>query len=559
MEIFLELATIVFIATAVSVLMRLLKQPLIVGYILAGILIGPSALNALHTTAFIDTLSRMGITILLFVVGLHMSPKVIKEVGKVSLLTGIGQVVFTAFVGYFIALGLGFAKTPALYISIGLTFSSTIIVLKLLSDKGDLNKLYGKITIGFLLVQDVIAALILIIIPIIAGGHNAGGFLTFGVLILKAIQVGLLLYLVTKYLLPRFVKFIAHSQELLFLFSICWGLIMSSLFYLYGFSAEIGALVAGVTLSVTPYAYQIGSRLKPLRDFFLVLFFVLTGSHIHLWSVSTIIIPAIALSLYVLIGNPIIMMVIMRLLGYHRKTAYLAGVTVSQISEFSLILAAVGFSMGHLTENQFSLMTLIGLITITGSTYFMLYANDLYPHVEKWLKKLDFIKTNSENAIADENFDVLLFGFDRVGHDFVNLFKKLNKQYMVVDFNPHLIREMQQNAIPCRYGDAEDVEFLQELGLHQVKMCVSTIPDFKASLQLLKRVRQTSHSAIVILLSHNIEEAVELYKNGASYVMLPHYLSAKHTVHMIDKFGFDKKEFDEEKEKHLAYIEEREG
>src|SRR6185369_1742810 len=479
MEIFLELATIVFIATAVSVLMRLLKQPLIVGYILAGILIGPSALNALHTTAFIDTLSRMGITILLFVVGLHMSPKVIKEVGKVSLLTGIGQVVFTAFVGYFIALGLGFAKTPALYISIGLTFSSTIIVLKLLSDKGDLNKLYGKITIGFLLVQDVIAALILIIIPIIAGGHNAGGFLTFGVLILKAIQVGLLLYLVTKYLLPRFVKFIAHSQELLFLFSICWGLIMSSLFYLYGFSAEIGALVAGVTLSVTPYAYQIGSRLKPLRDFFLVLFFVLTGSHIHLWSVSTIIIPAIALSLYVLIGNPIIMMVIMRLLGYHRKTAYLAEVTVSQISEFSLILAAVGFSMGHLTENQFSLMTLIGLITITGSTYFMLYANDLYPHVEKWLKKLDFIKTNSENAIADENFDVLLFGFDRVGHDFVNLFKKLNKQYMVVDFNPHLIREMQQNAIPCRYGDAEDVEFLQELGLHQVKMCVSTIPDFK--------------------------------------------------------------------------------
>src|SRR6266403_787170 len=185
MEIFLELATIVFIATAVSVLMRLLKQPLIVGYILSGILVGPSALNALHTTAFIDTLSRMGITILLFVVGLHMSPKVIKEVGKVSLLTGIGQVVVTAIVGYFIALTLGFAKTPALYISIGLTFSSTIIVLKLLSDKGDLNKLYAKITIGFLLTQDVIAALILIIIPIIAGGSNTNSYVTFGVLILK--------------------------------------------------------------------------------------------------------------------------------------------------------------------------------------------------------------------------------------------------------------------------------------------------------------------------------------------------------------------------------------
>jgi Kef-type K+ transport system membrane component KefB len=556
MELFIELTKIVFIATGVSFLMRLLKQPLIVGYILSGIVAGPSVFNALQSTDFIDILSKMGIAILLFIIGLHMSPKVIKEVGKASLLTGGGQFIFTAIVGYFIAIALGFSNTAALYISIGLTFSSTIIVLKLLSDKGDLNKLYGKVTIGFLIIQDILAAIILVFIPTLASG---GGAEVFGQLILKAIVMAAFLYVVTKFLLPKLIKLAAASQELLFLFSLSWGLALASLFYVTGFSAEIGALVAGVIFSVTPYAYQVGSRLKPLRDFFIILFFVLTGSHVDLSSINEILLPALVLSVYVLIGNPVIMILIMRVLGYQRKTSYLAGLTVSQISEFSLILAAVGFSMGHLSKNEFSLITLVGLITITGSTYFMLYADGMYRHVEKLLKKLDFMRAIEEYTHKDETHDVLLFGYDRVGHDFVTLFKKLQKDYLVVDFNPHLIKEMQEKNIPHRYGDAEDVEFLQELHFNNTKMCVSTIPDFKVSSLLLKTVRRESHSAIVILLSQNINEALELYKQGANYVMLPHYLSAKHTVHMIDRLGFDKNEFNEEKEKHIAYIQEREA
>ena len=168
------------------------------------------------------------------------------------------------------------------------------------------------------------------------------------------------------------------------------------------------------------------------------------------------------------------------------------------------------------------------------------------------------MKSLEEHVHKEEVHDVLLFGYDRVGHDFVNLFHKLHKDFLVIDFNPHLTREMQQKNIPCRYGDAEDIEFLEELHFDKIKMCVSTIPDFKISLLLLKHIRQNNHTAIVILLSHNIDEAIELYKQGASYVMLPHYLSAKHTVHMIDRLGFDKHEFEEEKEKHLAYIKEKE-
>ena len=234
MEIFIELTTIVLITLGVSLVMRFLKQPLIVGYILAGILAGPYFFNALQSTEFIELLSKMGITMLLFIVGLHLSPKVIKEVGKVSVMTGVGQVLLTGVVGLVIVLFLHISFIPALYIAIALTFSSTIIVLKLLSDKGDLNKLYGKISIGFLLVQDIIAAIILIAISSFSES-TFDPVMTVVIVTLKGIQLTIALYLVTKYILPHVVKYAASSQEFLFLFSLSWGLALASLFYWLGF------------------------------------------------------------------------------------------------------------------------------------------------------------------------------------------------------------------------------------------------------------------------------------------------------------------------------------
>ncbi len=558
MNIFLELATIVFIATVVSVIMKFLKQPLIVGYILSGILAGPYFFNALHTKEFLEILSKMGITILLFIVGLNMSPKIIKEIGKVSLLTGIGQVVLTSIIGFLIALTFGINLTAAMYIAVALTFSSTIIVLKLLSDKGDLSKLYGRVSIGLLLVQDIIAAIVLVFVPSFSNNNFTSVPLELTVIALKAIQITILVYLVTVHVLPRFVRYLASSQELLFFFSISWGLVLASLFYVYGFSAEIGALIAGVTLSVTPYAFEIGSRLRPLRDFFIVIFFIFIGSQMQINNLPQIIFPAIILSLFVLLVKPVIMIFIMHVLGFKRKTSYLTGLTVSQISEFSLILATLGFSLHQLSQNDLSLITLVGILTIAGSTYFIIYADKIYPHVEEFLKRLEFVKSKQEFKPNEELYQVILFGFDRVGYDYIKLFKKLKKSYLVVDFNPHLIKTMEEEKIPFKYGDVEDVEFLQDLDLDDIEMGISTIPDFKTSLLLLKTIRKVNKSAIIILLSHDIDSAKQLYKNGASYVIMPHYLSARHASDIINRLGFDKKDFEEEKSKHLSYLETRE-
>ncbi|MBI4130517.1 cation:proton antiporter [Candidatus Roizmanbacteria bacterium] len=554
---FIEISLVIGITALLAILVRLLRQPLIIGYIITGILVGPHALNLLHATDHVELFSKIGITVLLFVVGLGLNPTVIREVGKVSLVTGVGQVVFTSVIGFIIALILGIDRIAAIYVAIALTFSSTIIILKLLSDRGDVQKLYGKIAIGFLLVQDVIATIILLVIATLQTNGDTGLIASIAMLLIKGMWLFTMVYAISTFILPAISSFLARSQELLFLFSLAWGLGLASAFYTLGFSVEIGALVAGVALSVTPFALEVGARLRPLRDFFIVLFFVLLGAQMNIDSITSLLLPAMVLSLFVLIGNPIIVIVLMNVLGYKRRTAFFAGLTVAQISEFSLILATLGFNLGHLSQETLSLITMVGLVTIAGSTYLILYSDTLYRRLEKYLKFLELRTNNHESGGARKRYDVMLFGYDRVGEDFVSAFEKLEKPFVVVDFNPESIKRLQESELPCLYGDAEDTEFLNELDFESVKLVVATIPDVKTSLLLTRHIRKENEKAIIIVLSHRIPEAQELYHAGASYVMMPHYLGAQYATRMIARLGTDPKAFEEEKEKHLGYLSRR--
>jgi len=555
MIVFNELAGILILATAVSIVMRLLKQPLIVGYIITGILAGPHFLNVFQSTEHIDVFSKIGITTLLFIVGLHMNPKVIKEIGKVSLLTGIGQVLFTTLTGFALAIILGIERIAAIYISIALTFSSTIIILKLISDKGDLHKLYGKIAIGFLLVQDIVATIALLVISSLTQSQNTD-LLPFSLqLTVKGLLLFVNLSIISMYTMPKISKFIASSQELLFLFSLSWGLGLASVFYILGFSVEIGALVAGVVLSMTPFAYEAGSRLKPLRDFFIILFFISLGSQMVFENIAELILPVLIFSIFVLVGNPIIMIVIMNLLGFKRKTNFMTGIAIAQISEFSLILATVGFNAGHIDQRTLSIITMVGLITIPASTYLIYNSDFLYQRFEKFLKLLELRKnTKKENRGDDEIYELILFGFDRAGNDFVSAFKKLDKSFLVIDFNPESITKLEESGIPYRYGDAEDVEFLEELSLNKAKLIVSTIPDAKTNLLLTKFVHEVNPKAILIILTYDKKEAKKLYDAGATYIVVPHYLGAAHITNIINKLGLDLSGFKEEREKHYRHL-----
>jgi len=556
MEIFIEIATIMLVATLVAFFVRFLRQPLIIGYILSGVILGPYFLNVIQNGEVIEVFSKLGITVLLFIVGINLNPQVIRDVGKVSFISGVSQVVFTSIIGFFLARFLGLDRIAALYIAIGLTFSSTIIILKLLSDKGDLNKLYGRIAIGFLIVQDVIATLILLITSAVGASYGSNLFTITVITVTKGVLLITAVMLLSSYLLPKINNFIARSQELLFIFSLTWGLGMALLFYKLGFSVEIGALVAGVAMSMSPYSYEVASRLRPLRDFFIVLFFILLGSQMVLVNLGNLLVPAIVLSLFVLIGNPIIMIIIMNLLGYSKRTSFLTGLTVAQISEFSLILAALGFQLGHLSRENLSLITLVGLITIVVSTYLILYGDRVYPQLDKLLSLLSLRKSKRENQL-DEDYEAILFGYQRVGADFVRAFEKLGFEFIVVDFNPESINQMKEEKVPFKYGDAKDAEFLAELNLKDLRYVVSTIPEHETNNLLIKKIRAVNKRAIVLVVAQTRDEANLLYESGATYVIMPHYLGAQYAAKLIRDHGVNKHKYNELKERHLHYLETR--
>lgn len=555
-HIFIELSFVLLIATVVAGLMQFFKQPLIIGHIVTGLLVGPYFLDLIHSNETIEIFSQLGIALLIFIIGLSLSPRVIKEVGKVSLITGIGQVLFTSLIGFVISRAIGFTLVASAYISIALTFSSTIIILKLLSDKKDLGRLYGRIATGFLLVQDIIAMIILIATTSLSQDKD---LLTLAIeSVLKGSGLLALLFFVTIFVLPKLTSFFARSQEFLFIFAISWGLGVAALFQLSGFSIEIGALFAGIVLANSPYSLEISARMRPLRDFFIVLFFIMLGAQMQIENISNLILPAIIFSLFILIGNPIIVMALMGYLGYNKKTSFKAGLTVAQISEFSLILVVLGHRVGHLSPDIVSLVTAVGLITIAASTYYILYSDKLYEYLAPYLSIFER-KNRTKETMPQEEHDIILIGFDSVGHDFIDSFKKLKSRFLVVDYNPEIIDKLTEQGINCRYGDADDNELLEELGLEKAKMVISTITDFKVNALILGHVRRVNRRAVVILKSDQISEAAELYSKGASYVMMPHYLGGEHTCTLISKHGFDLSEFTKERARHRKYLEKRQG
>jgi voltage-gated potassium channel Kch len=230
------------------------------------------------------------------------------------------------------------------------------------------------------------------------------------------------------------------------------------------------------------------------------------------------------------------------------------------VSEFSLILISLGFSFGQINREVVSLITLVAIITIIGSTYLMLYSDQLYTRFKYLLKFIEFRKKSKvEKVDIPEVKDIIIFGYDRIGYDFVNISQKINRNYFVVDFDPSAMGKLDRNHIPHKFGDALDVDFLEEIGFYEAKTIISTIPDFKTNLHLVHYYRNHNKGGIIIVISHNIKDARELYKQGASFVVMPHYLGANFASKMIEKYGIESTAFEKEKMHHLEYLQKRQG
>ncbi len=554
LTVFAEIGIIIGIATIISFIMRALRQPLIVGHIITGFLMGRFALGLFQNMETLELFSELGISFLLFSVGLTLNLKAFRDYGKVSIFTGLGQVILTGGIGVFICMMLGFGWVTSSYVGVALAFSSTVIVLKLLSDKGDLDKLYVKLSIGSLLIQDLIAIVLLFIIPFITGSRGNGTELV-RTLVLGVIA-GVSVFLFSRYVISRLHKYLTRSQELLFLFATSWGIGISALFSVIGFSLEGGALIAGVALSSLPSRHEIGARLAPLRDFFIVAFFILLGTRMMVSDFGEILSPAIILSLFVLVGNPLLQLIVMGAMGYRRKTSFQTGMMAAQISEFSLILVALGVSLGQVAPVVMSIVTLVGIITIFISSYLILYSDSIYTYLAPYLKIFERKRIKEETNLT-ENYSAVLVGAGCIGFDFINLFTEEQRKFIVIDHDPEVVSVLASQNISYVYGDAGDPDLLGDLKVPQAELVVSTVPDLQTNLVILSLAKRNGNKAMVLVVSHRISDALELYKAGADYVILPHFLGGTYSASLVRKYNEHSIDLNHVREKHIYDLKSR--
>jgi Kef-type K+ transport system membrane component KefB len=478
----------------------------------------------------------VGISVLLFVVGLKLDVGLIRSVGPVALATGLGQIVFTSLFGFLIALGLGYAAVPALYIAMCLTFSSTIIIVKLLSDKREIDSLHGRIAVGFLVVQDiaVILAMILLTSFNLEGGGGIAGQAIRLLLVGSAFVLGTAATM--RWVMPPLLGRLAQNQELLVLFAVAWAVGLAALADVVGFSKEVGAFLGGVSIASTAYREAIASRLTGLRDFLLLFFFIDLGSGLNLSAAGLQLGPALVLSVFVLVGNPLIVVAIMGAMGYRRRTGLLAGLTVAQISEFSLILAALGLQLGQLGEGEVSLITLVGVITIALSTYMILGSERLYGWLKEPLRLLERATPFSElggSTSGPARVDVILLGLGRFGGAIHRQLQPHNLSILGIDFDPQALRLAAAQGLPVQYGDSEDPEFTASLPLSSATVVVSTLPALESNAAIQHGLQAAGFQGHFIATAHDEAEVAKLEFLGAQRTLLPFLDAAERAAELI--------------------------
>ncbi len=552
MTLFGELSVLFLAAAGLALCFQQFRLPTVVAYLVVGLGLGPFALGVLNASEMFELLAQVGMCALLFSVGLHVNGKALKELGKTVLKVGLLQIGLNVGIGLLIGRLVGFGWFASGLLGAALSFNSTVLALRSLGDRGDLNRSHGKITTGILLLQDVFATIVLLIVGI---APLKGGAVEMGLVLLKGTALMGAVFILARTLLPKIIDRAARSQELLAIGSLAFALGMSLAFHAVGWSYEIGALLAGVCLANTTYRFEIESKLKPLRELFLVVFFVLLGTKIDLsalragWVIAAVLIPLIILI------NPWFVGRLMRRFGQARSPSFLVGIHLSHLSEFSLLLLFVASRSVELPPSFASAITVAVGCTMLGGSLLMTHADRVRVFVE-WLFKTKPEAKQVQEANA-EQFDVILFGCHRVGGDFLPSFKKMRANYLVVDFDPEAIAELEAHGIPCRYGDAEDLGFLREIGADKAKLVISTIPTLRVNTAILNLRRTRRPAGVSILVGHTIEEALSLYSQGATYVVLPHVLGGNYASQLVESFGLKKEAFSSERTRHIAHLKRR--
>jgi Kef-type K+ transport system membrane component KefB len=522
-----------------------LRQPLILAYLLTGVLIGPQVLNLVGNREAISTVSEMGLILLLFVIGLEIDLKRLLGAGKAVAAIGFLQVPICiglglAFFGLLPSLG---GRYSVLYLAACMSMSSTMIVVKLLYDKHDLDTLPGRITLGALVFQDVWAVVMLAVQPNLTNPDLR----PLAISLLEGAGLVIWALAMSRYVLPRVFRAVAKAPELVLVTALAWCFFLAAAASVAGLSREMGALIAGVSISTFPYSSDVGSKVGSIRDFFVTLFFVALGMQIPVPSPGVLLIAAAAAAF--LVASRVVVVPILYGSGLGQRASLLPAVNLANISEFSIVVASLGLTRGHIDSAVVTVVILTFAVTSISSTYLIGASDRVYRALHRVLHFLhvpDLDRDNAEIAAAHSDADVVFLGFFRDASSVLHEFEhhgatrsrhRLLNRMVVIDFNPHVVAELRRRNVPCIYGDISHVQTLEHAHLEHTRLVISSITDEvlrgTENLKLLANSRQVWPQAAVILSTEHVPKALKFYEAGADYVYVPRMHSARDLARVI--------------------------
>ncbi len=543
-----DIATAIVAATALALLARLLKQPLILGYLLAGVVVGPEmGLSLVHDHETIELISEIGLILLLFIIGLEMDVAKLMSAGRSLILAGILQFPIGLAIGvlFFLLLGLpqGGGRFDAAYAAVAVSLSSTMIVVKLLYDKFELATLPGRLTLGVLVFQDVWAILVLAIQPSLLDPSP----LIVAASLFKGVWLIVAALGASRMFLPRLFAFIAKVPELMLVTALAWCFLISGIANALGLSREMGALIAGVGLSTLPYNLDVIAKVINIRDFFVTLFFVALGMQIPV-PTTGLVAAAVGTSLFLVVSRFASVFPIFYAAGQGLRTSLLPTINLSQMSEFSLVIAALGLSLGHISPQTVAMLTFTFALTSVASTYAIGWNHEIERSLTARLKTMGLADKGSvpETGDAKGEAAVVFLGFYREASSILHQFEMEDRhnsgdsilhELQVIDFNPEVLDELKRRGIACVYGDVASQETLHHAAIHNAEVVVCTLPDSilkgTSNQRLLKQLQRTCPQAKIIVASETISGARSLYDAGAHFVFVPRIHSAHRMAEVI--------------------------
>jgi Kef-type K+ transport system membrane component KefB len=545
-----NIALVFVIATGFAFVAKFFKQPLILAYLIAGVAIGPeSGFAWIKDKEAIELISETGLILLLFMIGLEIDLKKLLSAGRTLLVTGISQFLLCVGLGIVLAFLMGF--TPGrgnfdwLYLAVTLALSSTLIVVKLLYDKFELTTLPGRITLGVLVCQDIWAIAFLALQPNLDNPHLGTLLESF----VKGAGLVLMALGLSRYVLPRLFSFAAKVPELMLIAALAWCFLVSGAAAGLGLSREMGALIAGVGMSTFPYNVDVVAKVTNIRDFFVTLFFVALGMQIPQPTLA-IVSGAVGMSLFVLASRLLSVFPVLYGLGNGLRASLIPSINLAQMSEFSLVIAALGLALKHISAELMATLTFVFAITSILSTYLIAYNHEIQRRLTPLLLKLGLSNSVDNDDLGDaaaENAVVFLGCFREASSILHEIEASSNGaegggilgEILVIDFNPQVLQELKRRDIKCLYGDVAHMDTLHHAQIHSAKIVACTISDAilrgTSNLRLLQQARRLSPHARVIVAADGISSAIELYEQGADFVYIARLHSARHMADLITR------------------------